>query len=42
MKLVKTHVQYSYFEVRPSHLMKIAIESPEKLTQDEVEAILED
>ena len=41
MNLIKTRLRNCLSEGRLSHLMKIAIESPEKLTEDEVEAILE-
>ena len=41
MKLIKIHLRNSLSEGRLLHLMKIAEDSPEKLTEGEVEAILE-
>ena len=41
MNLIKTRLRNLLSEGRLSHLMRIAIESSEKLKEDEVEAILE-
>ena len=34
MKLIKTHIQSYLSDTSPSHLMKIAIEPPDKLKDD--------
>ena len=40
IKLIKTHLQNSLTKDRLTQLMKIAIESPGQLTEDEIEVIL--
>ena len=41
MKLIKTRLQNSLTEGRLTQLMRIAIESPDQLTEDEIEVILD-
>ena len=41
MKLIKTHLRNSLTEGRLTQLMRIAIESPGQLTEDEIEVILD-
>ena len=41
MKLIKTRLRNSLSESTLAQLMRIAIESPEKLTEDQLEAILD-
>ena len=41
IKFIKTHVQISLSDGRLSHLMKIAIVSLKKLTEDEIEGLME-
>ena len=40
MKLIKTRLRNSLTDIRLSHLMKIAIESPESLSDNDLEAVL--
>ncbi len=40
MKLIKTHLRNSLSEGTLSHLMKIAIESPDKLTDEHLVEIV--
>ena len=41
MKVIKTRLQNSLTEGRLTQLMRISIESPDKLTEDEIEVILD-
>ena len=41
MKLIKTHLRNSLTEGRLTQLIRIAIESTDELTEDEIEVILE-